>query len=131
MTSAGSPGKSCCRVKMITDTKNRVGTSCSSRLDRKASIRALLELQSHHPHEAVGHLPIAVEARRVGDQDPAVIEVELRNIVENDFRKLLVDRLAGGEIGDDARFIEQPIGLAVAIAGIVLRRLALVEDIGV
>ncbi len=37
MTRAGSPGSSCCSEKMITDTKNSVGTSCRSRRPRKAS----------------------------------------------------------------------------------------------
>src|SRR6185437_5660372 len=38
MASAGSPGSSCCSPKMITDTKNSVGMSCSRRLPRKPSI---------------------------------------------------------------------------------------------
>src|SRR5688572_25842055 len=38
MINAGSPGSSCCRPKMITDTKNSVGISCSSRCPRKLSM---------------------------------------------------------------------------------------------
>ena len=35
MISAGSPGSNCCSEKMSTDTKNRVGISCSRRLPRR------------------------------------------------------------------------------------------------
>ena len=38
MASAGSPGSSCCSPKMIIDTKNSVGISCSRRLPRNRSI---------------------------------------------------------------------------------------------
>src|SRR5215203_3204904 len=41
MTSAGSPGRSCCSEKMITDTKNSVGRSCTSRRPIRVSIAHL------------------------------------------------------------------------------------------
>src|SRR5437588_4444842 len=40
MVSAGSPGRSCWSEKMITDTKNSVGTSWSRRWARKVSMAA-------------------------------------------------------------------------------------------
>src|SRR3954447_9466022 len=41
MPSAGSPGGTCCSEKMITDTKNSVGRSCTSRRPMRVSIAHL------------------------------------------------------------------------------------------
>src|SRR6516225_9652156 len=98
MTSAGSPGSRCCSRKMITDTKSSVGRSCSSLLPKKVSMEAgaspSLELQADHAHQAIGQLPVALQPRGMRDQNTAVIEVELGNILENDFGQLLVHGLA-------------------------------------
>src|SRR5262249_6657200 len=143
MTSAGSPGRSCCSKKMITDRKNSVGTSCSSRLPRNVSMarsasrrspkyrRPLSELQPDHAHQAVRHLSIALEPSGMGDQYAPMIQVENRRVLEHGLGQLLVDRLALRHFGGNARFVEQLVGVRIAIAGIIQRRLALVEVIGV
>src|SRR5262249_16484344 len=137
MTSAGSPGRSCCSEKMITDTKNNVGMSCNSRLPRKVSMafarlaRSLFQLQSDHAHETVSQLPITLKPRRVSDQHARVIEVENRRIFQNDLGQLFVDRLALGHVGGNARLVEQIVDLRIAIACIIQGRLALVEGINV
>src|SRR5262245_39793816 len=109
MTSAGSPGSNCCSEKMMSDTKNSVGASCSSRLPRKLSTTAalvlpdrasaspLLQLEADHPDQAVGNLRVALEPGDVRDQHAAVIDIELRIVLEDDLGELLVDRLARGE----------------------------------
>src|SRR5262249_8660943 len=115
MTSAGSPGKSCCSKKMITDRKNSVGISCSSRLPRNVTMatsanrqspkyrRPLSELQPDPPHQAVGHLPIAFEPSGMGDQHAPVVQVENRRVLEHGLGQLLVDRLALHHLGRNAR----------------------------
>src|SRR5713226_5490261 len=51
ITRAGSPGRSCCSEKMMTDTKNSVGMSCSSRLPRNVSTTASLVPLEHDPEK--------------------------------------------------------------------------------
>src|SRR5215471_20544009 len=92
MTSAGSPGSSCCSEKIITDRKNNVGTSCSSRLPRKVSMGrsatggprknpgSLPQLQPDHAHEAVRHLSVALEPDGMADQHAPMVEVENRRV---------------------------------------------------
>src|SRR5262245_18243668 len=113
-TSAGSPGNNCCSEKMMTDTKNSVGPSCSSRLPWKLSTPAplgppgrtiassLLQLEPDHSDQPVGNLRVALEPGGVRDQHAAVVDIELRIVLENDLGELLVDRLAHGEIGRHA-----------------------------
>jgi hypothetical protein len=48
MTNAGSPGRRCCSEKIITDTKNKVGMSCNSRLPMNVSIARAL---AHDPEK--------------------------------------------------------------------------------
>src|SRR5262245_49733711 len=135
MTSAGSPGRSCCSEKMSTDTKNNVGMSCNSRLPRNVSMAFaawnLFQLQSDHAHETVSHLPITLKLRRVSDQHARVIEVENRRIFLNNLGHLFIDRLALRHVGGNARLVEQIVDFRVAIAGIIQGRLALVEGINV
>src|SRR5947209_17057135 len=84
ITSAGSPGSSCCSEKISTDTKNSVGMSWTIRRARKVSMARLvlrrptrsLQLQPDHAHQAVGHLLVAFELGGVGDQQPAMIEID-------------------------------------------------------
>src|ERR1044071_8824400 len=83
MTSAGSPGNSCCREKMITDTKNSVGINCSRRLPRKSSIgdrqendpvrRSRFEPDPYDTHQAIRELLVAFQTIRMGDDDEAVV----------------------------------------------------------
>src|SRR5262245_50283626 len=102
MTRAGSPGSNCCSEKISTDTKNSVGINWTIRRARKFSIARVLlrlpihslQLQPDHAHQAVGHLPVALELCRMRDQQPAVIEVDDREVVERNFGQLLVNRLA-------------------------------------
>src|SRR5262245_60543218 len=137
MTSAGSPGRSCCSEKMSTDTKNNVGMSCNSRLPRNVSmafarlVRSLFQLQSDHAHETVSHLPITLKPRRVSDQHARVIEVENRRISQDDLGQFFINRLALRRVGGNARLVEQIVDFRVAIAGIIQGRLALVEGINV
>src|SRR5689334_2023781 len=94
MISAGSPGSNCCRQKMMIETKKTVGTSCSKRRAIKLSIftrpcctsptTSLLEPQAYHPDEAIGHLLVALELRRVRDQDATVVEVKLWIVGQDD-----------------------------------------------
>src|SRR5436189_1598097 len=96
MISAGSPGSNCCSEKMITDTKNNVGISCSSRLPRNVSIarRRSLQLEPDHAHEPVGHLRIALKLGCMRDQHAAMIKIKLRDIGQDDPGDLFIDRLA-------------------------------------
>src|SRR5262245_52885465 len=102
MTSAGSPGSSCCSEKISTDTKNNVGISWTMRRARKFSMARFeprprfrsLQLQPDHADEAVGHLLVAFELGGVRNQQPAVIEINDRQIVQRGLGQLLVDRLA-------------------------------------
>src|SRR5215475_11890666 len=97
MTRAGSPGRSCCREKIRIDTKNSVGTSWAMRRARKFSMvvsrapPSSLQLQPDHAHEAVGHLPVALELGRVRDDDAAMIEIEDRLVVHLELCQLFVD----------------------------------------
>src|SRR4051794_17055479 len=130
ITSAGSPGSNCCSEKISIDTKNSVGTICAMRRARKFSMAWMasrapprsLELQPDHAHEAVGHLPVALELLRVRDQQRAVVDVDDRQIVEQDSCQLLVDRLALLDIGGRPPFFHELVGLGVRIDSIVLRR---------
>src|SRR5437879_5649226 len=95
ITSAGSPGNRCCSEKIRIDTKNSVGISCRTRLPRKFSMAFVsrappssLQLQPDHAHQAVRHLPIALELRGVGDEKLAVIEIDDRLVVEHDLGHL-------------------------------------------
>src|SRR5262245_19937192 len=100
---------------MITDTNTSVGMSCSSRWprnvstvaapDRPQATRRSFQLQSDNAHQPIRYLFVAVEPRGVRDQSAAVVDVELRIIVENDLGQLLVDRLALRGIGDHARVV--------------------------
>src|SRR5437660_5374859 len=102
MTSAGSPGSNCWSEKISTDTKNSVGTICAMRRARKFSMARLasraqprsLELQPDHAHEPVRHLPVTLQLGRVGDEQRAVIDVDDRQVGEQDLGQLFVDRLA-------------------------------------
>src|SRR5690348_16322618 len=105
ITSAGSPGSSCCSEKIRIDTNTRVGTSWAMRRARKFSMTALpfptpcgahalqplqekmsktpsLQLQPGHAHQAVGHLLVALELVGLRDQDTPVIKIEDRFLVE-------------------------------------------------
>src|SRR5262245_8726356 len=109
MTSAGSPGRSCCSEKIRIDTKNSVGTIWAMRRARKFSMvvpRAAplsLQFQSDHAHEAVRHLLVAFELVRMRDDDAAMIEIEDRLILYLEPGQLLIDLLALGKISDKAR----------------------------
>src|SRR5262245_49981159 len=103
MINAGSPGSSCCSEKMITDTKNKVGISCSNRLPRRFSIAGELlrfawrrqpsfQRQPHNAHQSVGHLLVAAQLLRVRDKNAAVIEIDLGDVLEDDFCEFFVDR---------------------------------------
>src|SRR5271166_3715265 len=133
MTSAGSPGSKCCSRKMINDTKNSVGTSCRSLLPKKVSMEARAspspELQADHPYQTVGQLPVAFQPCGMRNQHKAVIEIELGNIFENDLGELFVHGLALRHIGERASLVEQLVGLRIAITGVILRRLAFMEDV--
>src|SRR5262249_7775805 len=138
MISAGSPGSNCCSEKMSTDTKNKVGISCSRRLPRRFNMADAvsptgqpysLERKPHHADKAVRHLRVAVKFCRVRDENTTVIEVDLGNIRENGLRQFFVNRLARGDFRRDARLVEQFVDIGVAIAHRVLRRVALEEDV--
>src|SRR5665647_823136 len=140
MINAGSPGSNCCSEKMITDTKNSVGISCNSRLPRKLSILSLhawaaaaksLQPQSDHTHQPVRHLRVAFELGGMRNENAAVIEIDLRHVIEDELSELLVDRLAGGKVRWHACLIKQFVGLRVFVAHRVLRGAGLKENIGV
>src|SRR5438105_2454240 len=134
MTSAGSPGNSCCSEKIRIDTKNSVGMSWTMRRARKFSMvvsRAAtpsLQLQSDHAHQPVRHLLVAFELVGVRDDDAAVIEIEDRLIVELELRQLLVDFLAPGEVCGETRVVERLVGVGIGPDAVVLRRVAVQED---
>src|SRR5439155_2219984 len=119
MTSAGSPGNSCCSEKIRIDTKNSVGMSWAMRRARKFSMvvsRAAapsLQLQPNHAHQSVRHLLVAFELIGVRDDDAAVIEIEDRLIVELELRQLLVDFLALGRVGNETRVVERLVGIGI------------------
>src|SRR5262245_14403045 len=107
MIRAGSPGSSCCSEKMITDTKNKGGISCSRRLPRRFNMAnavsptgqpCSLERKPDNAHEAVRHLLVAVKFRRVRDENPTVIEIDLGNVLKNGLCQLFIDRLARGKL---------------------------------
>src|SRR6516225_4721831 len=75
-----------------------------------------LELQADHAHQAIGQLPVALQPGGMRDQDTAVIEVELGNILEDDFGQLLIHGLALRHVGERASLVEQPVGLRIAVA---------------
>src|SRR5439155_17738729 len=128
ITSAGSPGSSCCSEKISTDTKNSVGMSWTIRRARKVSMARLvlrrptrsLQLQPDHAHQAVGHLLVAFELGGVGDQQPAMIEIDDRQVVERGLGQLLVDRLALRGIVDQACVLQRLVGLGIGVAAVVL-----------
>src|SRR5262249_29301862 len=90
-----------------------------------------LQPQPHHAHEAVRHLPVAVDAGVEADQHAAVIEIDDRILLQDDLGQLLVDRLAGGEIRDRAGLVEILVDVGVADAAVRLRSVADLEHIGV
>src|SRR3954451_3586464 len=101
ITSAGSPGKRCCSEKIRTDTKNSVGISCSRRLVRKVSIAGYfgllsssLQPQPDDAHQPVRDRLVAFEPGGVGDQVPAVIDIDDRLVLDDRFRHLLVGLFA-------------------------------------
>src|SRR6201988_3122911 len=75
------------------------------------AVMASLQLQSHHPHEAVRHRHEAVEPRGLRDQHLAVIEVDDRIFRQQNLRGGLVDRLALGDIRGEPRVIERLVVL--------------------
>src|ERR1700720_4904940 len=110
ITSAGSPGSRCCSVKIMIDTKNSVGISCTMRRARKFSMGFLaplagtgipcsFEFQPDHAHQPIRHLPVAFELLDMRDQPLAVVEIDDRLVVEHDPGQLLIDRLALRGIG--------------------------------
>src|SRR5471032_2271423 len=119
MISAGSPGSSCCRPKISIDTRISVGMICSSRRVRKTSI--LLELQSDHAHQPVGHLPVAVELVAVRHQYLRMIEVEDRTgaFRREPGRDILVRGLAVGCRALGARLVLCCVDLGIAELGVV------------
>src|SRR5215210_5447913 len=170
MTSAGSPGSSCCSPKISTDTKNSVGRSWTSRLAKRLSIepssrlkpseeprsrsgrrakaardpgsalravrddvrrRGSLQLDADQAHEAVGHLLVALELRRVRDDDEAVVDVDDRALAQHLGGHLLVEALALLVVVLGARLLEAGVDLRVGIAPVVLRRIRLLEDVDV
>src|SRR4051794_39168272 len=138
ITSAGSPGSRCCSEKIRIDTKNSVGISCSRRLVRKFSIgryfglsSSSLELQPDDAHQPVRDRLVAFELRGVGDQVPAVIDIDDRLVLEDRFRHLLVDLFALRQVGHEPGIVERLVDVRVGIGAVVLRRLGLLEDIGV
>src|SRR5436190_17809069 len=139
MTSAGSPGNSCCSEKISTDTKNSVGISWTMRRARKFSMaRSVpgsrfrsLQLQPDHTHQAVGHLLVAFELGGMRDQDAAMIEVEQGIVLQHALGQLLVDRFALRLVGDEARIGERLVGVGIGPGAVVLRRVLVHEDIGV
>src|SRR5215467_14350391 len=120
MTSAGSPGSSCCSEKIRIDTKNSVGTSWTIRRARKFSMRCIpyegdpdqnrcqpssLQLQPDYAHESVGHLLVTLELVGVRDQDAAMIEVKDGLVVQLELGQLLIDCLALGHVGHQPRVV--------------------------
>src|SRR5712672_55453 len=104
ITSAGSPGSNCCNEKIRIDTKNSVG-------DTRGYLRFSLQLQPDHAHQSVRHLLVALEPGGMRDQDPAVIDVQQRLLVERELRQFFVDRLALRLVGDKAGVIERLVGV--------------------
>src|SRR5262249_39398449 len=138
MTSAGSPGNSCCSEKISTDTKNSVGISWKMRRTRKFSMTRVvrptirsLQLQTDYAHQPVGHLLVAFELVGMRNQQPAVIKIDDRQIVEQNLGQLLVNRLALSGIVDQPGILQRLVGLGVGIAAIVLWRPGVHEDIGI
>src|SRR6476646_8954575 len=119
MTSAGSPGNSCCSEKISTDTKNSVGISWTTRRARKFSMAPLvprlrprsLQLQPDHAHQPVGHLLVAFELGRMRNQDAAVEDIEQWPVLQHLLRQLLVDCLALRLVGDEPSIVERLVGL--------------------
>src|SRR6266478_2288442 len=90
ITRAGSPGSKCCSEKIRTDTKNSVGINCNRRLARKFSIgryfglwSSSLEPQPDDAHQPVRDRLVAFEPRGVGDQVPAVIDIDDRLVLDD------------------------------------------------
>src|SRR5436190_13728342 len=137
MTSAGSPGSNCCSEKIRIETKNSVGISWTTRRARKFSMarsqvpQRSLQLQSDYAHQPVRHLLVTFELRRMRDQDAAVVNIEERFFLQHDLRQLLIDCLALRLISDEAPVIERLVGLLVGPGAVVLRRVGLLEDVGV
>src|SRR5262245_50998712 len=105
MTKAGSPGSKCCSEKIRTDTKNSVGISWAMRLARKFSMAELpawlsFQLQSDHADQPIRHLLVTLKLAGVGDQDRAMVEIDDRQICQQDFGELFVDRLALCRVDD-------------------------------
>src|SRR5689334_18680642 len=94
---------------------------------------ASFELQPDHAHQAVGHLPVALDLVAVGDQHLRVPEIEEAAVdAGQDLGgDLLVDRLAAGLVADPARLLVQRIDLGVAVLAVVQRRFAGLDDVGV
>src|SRR5438093_40278 len=91
MAIAGSPGKSCCRPKIRTETRKSVGTSAASRRARKrdtARARSL-HAQAREPHHAVGDRLQSRELRVVREEQVAVVQVEDRAQLRFERRGLL------------------------------------------
>src|SRR5437763_7417450 len=139
MMVAGSPGSSCCSEKMSTDTKNSVGINCSRRLPRKVSMAVgyvvspciSVRLQSDHAHDAVRHGLEAGQTGRVRDQIALMVQIDDAFFVQHLLGDSLVDRLALLGLVGQSRLVEPGIDVLVAKIADVLRRLALVEDIGI
>src|SRR5437660_436983 len=94
-------------------------------------IMLLFQPQSDDPHEAVWDLNVAGQPVSVSDQDALVVEINDAFLVEDLLGDLLVDRLALNRLIGEPRFVEPGIDVLVAEISDVLRRLALVEDVGV
>src|SRR5258706_9429879 len=102
---AGSPGSSCCRPKISTDTKNSVGMIAASRFSRKSSTGApaSAHLQVLQPDDAVGNGAKPGELVGVGPQPVAVGDIDDGPVLRDLRGDLLEDLAALGGVGGRGR----------------------------
>src|ERR1051325_4344560 len=137
ITSAGSPGSNCCSEKIRIETKNSVGINWTTRRARKFSMarsrvrQHSLQLQPDHAHQPGRHLLVAFELVGMREQESPVIDVEQRLLLKYDLGQFLIDRLALCLVGDKAAVVERLVGLLIGPGAVVLRRVGLLEDVGI
>src|SRR5438552_7342082 len=127
---AGSPGNSCCKPKISTDTKNNVGTISAIRRSRKVVMRyrESLHLDPLRADEAVG---VRGEPRQFRGHPVKIFvmpQIGERPVGEQAFGKLGIMRQALGRVRGLARRVELAVDIRVTVMPGVDRRRRLAGD---
>src|SRR6266702_8129901 len=124
----GSPGSSFCRPKIIIDTRLSVGIAMSARLAMiRNMIRSALDADAAQTDQAIRVGREALDFLRQHIRPRLRVDVDDRVFVGEDLRGGVVERLAFGGRGLDARLVQQTVHLAVAVMPVVQIALARVE----